>query len=299
MNGLVSGDTVSLVGTFANPNVGTGINVSVGLTGNDAANYSYSLSATNLTADITQRALTYSGTPVTVSRVYDGTLITAINGVSLVGVVSGDTVTMSGLLADKNIGTAKPVTLALTGKNAGNYSVTPFAGLTADITARTLTGTPFASNKVYDGTSIAIITGVNGLVSGDAASLIGTFASPNVGTGVNVSVALGGADAGNYIFTPPTGLTADITPRLLVITADNKNMMFGGTIPSLTYTVGGAGLVGADTMNTVFNGLLAVNTTGVNPGSTTPITQGTLGLTVDSGGNYSISSFVNGVMTVQ
>jgi len=49
----------------------------------------------------------------------------------------------------------------------------------------------------------------------------------------------------------------------------------------------------------VFNGLLAVNTTGVNPGFTAPITQGTLALTAGPGGNYYISSFVSGTMSVQ
>jgi len=76
-------------------------------------------------------------------------------------------------------------------------------------------------------------------------------------------------------------------------------MTFGGTIPPLTYTVGGEGLAATDSINSVFSGLLAVDVAGVNPGSTTPITQGTLTLTAGEGGNYLISSFVNGVMSVQ
>ncbi|OGT16000.1 MAG: hypothetical protein A3J49_05060 [Gallionellales bacterium RIFCSPHIGHO2_02_FULL_57_16] len=94
-------------------------------------------------------------------------------------------------------------------------------------------------------------------------------------------------------------MTANITVRTLVVTANNQIMNFGGPIPSLTYTVGGAGLVGTDSKSTVFTGLLAVNTTGVYPGFTAPITQGTLVLTVGPGGNYIISSFVDGTMTVQ
>jgi hypothetical protein len=76
-------------------------------------------------------------------------------------------------------------------------------------------------------------------------------------------------------------------------------MMFGGSIPPLTYTVGGDGLAGSDSKSTVFSGLLAVDTTGVNPGFTAPITQGTLALTLVPGGNYFISSFVGGTMSVQ
>jgi len=37
----------------------------------------------------------------------------------------------------------------------------------------------------------------------------------------------------------------------------------------------------------------------VNPGFTAPITQGTLALTLVPGGNYFISSFVEGTMSVQ
>ena len=59
-------------------------------------------------------------------------------------------------------------------------------------------------------------------------SSTGTFADKNVGTGKAVTVSgitLDGADAGNYIVTQPTGLTADITAKALTVTgmaADNK-----------------------------------------------------------------------------
>jgi hypothetical protein len=94
-------------------------------------------------------------------------------------------------------------------------------------------------------------------------------------------------------------MTANITPRNLIVTANNQTMMFGGTIPSLTYSAGGSGLVGADTLASVFTGALFVNVTGILSGGTTPITQGTLVLTTGAGSNYVIGSFVNGVMTIQ
>jgi hypothetical protein len=99
-------------------------------------------------------------------------------------------------------------------------------------------------------------------------------------------------------------LTANIFTRDLIVTADNASMMFGGPIPPLTYTlnsytVGGAGLALTDSIETVLTGLLAVNTTGVYSGFTAPITQGTLALTAGPGGNYFISSFVEGTMSVQ
>ncbi|HTN94301.1 MAG TPA: YDG domain-containing protein [Gallionella sp.] len=478
VNGVVSGDAASMVGTFVTPNVGTGLNVSVALTGKDAANYSYTLPG--VTADITPRALTYTGTPVAANKVYDGTLIATVTGITgISGLVAGDVndITVSGLFADKNVGTGKAVTLSLSGLKASNYTL-PASGLTANITkatianitgitagnktydastaaslvtsgavfagmvsgdvltvsgatgtfsnknvgtaktvnisgitlggadagnyslsgstasatanitpailavtgvtvankvydattaatlvgtakvtvlgsdvvtlggsgsgvfanknvgngkivtvtgytisgadagnytlvqptgltanisqrALTYTGTPVVpSSKVYDGNAYITVSGatLNGVLGGDSVSLTGLFANPNVGTNKPVSLALLGTDGGNYSISQPGGLISSITPRLLIVSADNKTMMFGGTIPPLTYTVGGAGLVLGDSINTVFSGLLAVNVTGKG---TTPITQGTLALTVGPGGNYSISSFINGVMTVQ
>src|SRR5207253_1395785 len=42
-----------------------------------------------------------------------------------------------------------------------------------------------------------------------------------------------------------------ITPATLTITADNKSMVYGGTMPALTWTP--TGLVNGDTKATVFN----------------------------------------------
>jgi hypothetical protein len=250
--------------------------------------------------------LTYIGTPLAASRVYDGTTLATISGVTVNGLIAKDAAaTLVGQFADKNVGAAKPVTLTLTGINVNpaNYSFSQPGNLTANITQRalTLSGTPVALSRPYDGTVIAQITGATiiGVLSGDTVNFGGTFANPNVGTSKPVTLALTGKDKGNYSIPLPGGLTANITKRNLAITANNASMMFGGPIPPLTYTLGGAGLVGTDTKNSVFTGLLAVNTTGVNPGYTAPITQGTLTLTAGAGGNYIISSFVSGTMSVQ
>ncbi len=302
--GLIAGDAAALTGIFTTPNVGVNKFVSVALTGASAGNYSCTNCAVSLKASITPRALTYTGTPVAANRVYDGTTIATIGGISnITGLIPGDGASLVGQFADKNVGTAKPVTLAVAGTDAGNYSFSQPVGLTANIIQRalTLSGTPVALNRPYDSTVIAYISGatINNVVVGDTVNLGGSFANPNVGTAKSVTLALTGKDAGNYSISLPGGLTADIMQRNLVVMADNAGMMFGGSIPPLTYTVGGAGLVGTDSKNTVFSGLLAVNMTGVNPGFTAPITQGTLALTASPGGNYILSSFIDGNMTVQ
>ncbi|MFN7014740.1 MAG: YDG domain-containing protein, partial [Bacteroidia bacterium] len=112
-----------------------------------------------------------------------------------------------------------------------------------------------ASNKVYNATTAASLTGTAALVgveTGDipnvtlGGSASASFASASVGTGIAVTVTgytLSGSAASNYSLTQPAGLTADITAKGLTIsglTADNK-VYNATTAASLTGT---AALVG-------------------------------------------------------
>ena len=88
------------------------------------------------------------------------------------------------MFANKNVGNKIQVIVSagtLSGADAGNY-ILQQPVMNANITPRALTytGTPSASNKVYDGTTIATLSGitVNGLVSGDAATLVGKSSAP-------------------------------------------------------------------------------------------------------------------------
>ena len=74
-----------------------------------------------------------------------------------------------------------------------------------------------AQNKVYDAGNAAVITGtLSGIINSDAVTLTGTgtFADVNIANGIAVTSTstLGGAKAGNYTLTQPTGLTANIIP---------------------------------------------------------------------------------------
>src|SRR5207248_3092632 len=119
------------------------------LTGADAGNYTVS-QPTGVTADITPKDLTITG-EIANNKVYDRTVTATVNfgSASLTGVISPDVVTInssgvSAEFADKNVGTAKPVTVtgvALSGTDAGNYTVSQPVGLTANITALHITGT--------------------------------------------------------------------------------------------------------------------------------------------------------------
>jgi len=186
--------------------------------------YTFGFESTG-TLTVDRATLTTTGA-VAQNKVYDATRAATISAGTLAGLLFADNVTVAGggTFADKNVGTGKTVTanLFLEGEDAGNYILTQPTALTADITAKNLTVSgAVAHNKVYDRTVAATISGetLAGLLTGDIVTVSGdgTFADKNAGTSKTVTAALtlGGADAANYSFTQPTGLTADITVRPL------------------------------------------------------------------------------------
>ena len=100
---------------------------------------------------------------------------------------------------------------------------------------------------MYDGgTTATLRTVLSGVVSGDAVTngYTATFATAEVGSNIAVTVsawALTGSAASNYtLLTPaPAGLTADITPATVTVTANNQSVTFGLPIPALTATYSG------------------------------------------------------------
>ena len=257
LSGVVSIDAanVTLVpaGTFSQSNVGTGLAVTAAdtLVGGAAGNYTLT-QPTGLTANITPKALTVSGSVVN-DKVYDGMTAATLSSGSLVGVVSGDNVSLNqaGTFSQSNVGTGLVVTAAdtLSNNSLGNYTLVQPTGLTANITPKALTvSNAAASNKVYDGADRATLTGtLNGVISADIpnVSLVqsATFSQANVGTGLAVTAAdvLLGSVAGNYTLTQPTGLTANITPKALTVTGTTvSNKVYDGTTTAtLTGTLSG------------------------------------------------------------
>ena len=228
LQGVVGSDDVSLVAaaSFADKNVGTAkpVTASFSLGGAAAGNYTVS-QPTGLSADITPATLTVSGA-VAASKVYDRETLATVSGGTLSGVLGSDEVALangSANFADKNVGTAKPVTASfgLTGADAANYQVSAVTGLSADITPATVALTSRSvGSKVYDGQTTATLTGgaLTGVLGTDNVALQASqahFADAHVGTGkpVTAQLALTGADAGNYVLAAGAadGLTGDIT----------------------------------------------------------------------------------------
>jgi hypothetical protein len=137
--GVIGDDAVTLTqaGTFASKNAGTGIAVTAadGLAGAEAIDYTI-VEPTGLSGNITPATLMVSGTTVG-SKVYNGTAAAPLSGGTLVGVVSGDTVSLnqSGLFASTSAGTGIAVTATdtLSGANADDYSIAEPTGLTGSI----------------------------------------------------------------------------------------------------------------------------------------------------------------------
>ena len=257
LTGVIGGDTVSYVGgiaTFSDKNAALGKTVAatgLSLSGIDAINYTVNGTATT-TADIA--ALGITGAITAASKVYDGDTTATITNRTLTGVISGDAVSFVGgtaTFADKNAGLAKTVTgvgLALSGADAGNYTVNTTALTAADITQRPLTVTAdIGQTKVY----------------GDANPLPYTYAitSGNLVTGDSLSGALSrnaGENVGNYAITQ-NALTAGsnynlaflsnpfvITPATLTYVVTPVEIFHGVPFPPFTGTV--QGFKGTDTL---------------------------------------------------
>jgi len=164
-----------------------------------------------------------------------------------------------------------------------SYSSTP-ATLSIGPKALTIAGA-YAANKTYDGTATATVTGATlaGKVNGDNAALslgTATFATKDVGTAKPVTVTgstLTGNEAGNYTLTEVSGLTANITPYPIIVTAAAKSIQQGDDNVALTYTADA--LLGTD----AWTGAIS-RETGDTAG-TYVILQGSL----SAGNNYEIS----------
>jgi len=241
----IAGDSLTVSGNagFGNKNVGTGKTVSVtglSLSGTDSGNYVLGATTATTSADITARALTASAAGI--DKVYDAT--TGATVTLSDDRVAGDTLSLTGASAtfgDKNVGTAKTVTvtgLGLAGADAGNYTLASTSAATsADITARTLTASATGINKVYDATKAATVTLGDDRIAGDTLAVAGapaTFLDKHAGTGKTVTVtglALSGTDAGNYTLASTTAVTsADITARALNVNASGNSKVYDATV---------------------------------------------------------------------
>ena len=274
-SGVVNGDDLQILSdaatlgaVFGDRNAGTAkaINLTgVTLSGTDASNYTVQ-GVQGLTASITPRQLNLSA-----SRIYDGS--TAVdsslftdhqNQLNHLNLVSGDSVTLtgSGSLASKAVGVARPFNAAglqLGGSEGANYTLSG-GSHSLTITPKALTALFTGSDKTYDGTTAATVSGSSSdLVSGDRVGFAfsaASFADKNAAAGKAITVSgiqLTGADAGNYSLTSSTATsTATIRQKsLTVIGLAAADKDYDGTtratvIAAPDLTAGNLGLTSGD-----------------------------------------------------
>ncbi len=285
-DGLVAGDdlTVSATGQFSDKNAAQGKTVMLTslYDGADVDNYAITDQAT-ATADIDRKALTVTGTTVA-GRTYNGSAdVLAQTGTGTVTVYSGDDVTLgvtSATLDSKNAGTrTATVAYALTGDDAGNYTVadSTHGGIEIGQKALTVTGTTVAG-KTYDSTATANITATGTLnqaevIDDDTVTLTevsGSFADKNAGKdkAVTVQYTLGGADGDNYFVADNTGLTATIDKAELTVTGTIvAGRTYDGSTDVLAQT--GTGTVSAYSGDDVTLGVTSATLDSKNAGTRT------------------------------
>jgi hypothetical protein len=319
--GVVAGDDVTIDGSmvsaaFADRNVGHDRAVAVsGLTLSGLAASNYTLTAPSLSADIGPRMLSLDTSAMPVFKTYDGgTTAPSPGSLVLSGVVPGELVgiNMAGVtgytMAARNVGdqVATAQGLVIDGPDAGNYAVDPTYHVAVTPALISVSGIT-ASGKVYDGTTLALIDTSAAWLSGvvgsdhvalDASMAAGSFADKNVGTGKAILVndlSLLGADAGNYSIQVVTGITADVTLKVV------RGHGFTATDRAYDGTTGvgiGAGTIGLEPgdlvagdevgfdVSTLVSAAGTMADAGAGNGKTVTITG--LGLTGADAGNYAV-----------
>jgi filamentous hemagglutinin family protein len=288
----------------------------IALAGSDALNYTLTATSAATTGTITPKALRIDGlTGVSaVDRSYDGTTQVTVDVLTsgpvapnpadlvagdVVGVTAPANGVTTGTMQDKNVGTAKPVAvagLALTGADAGNYSVTATSGVTVNITPKPLTATYAGVDKVYDGSASATVNATStDIVAGDRVTIATTAAftdGKNVGNAKAVAISaasLSSADAGNYTLVNPAGsTTASILPKVVSVAYAGGTRVYDGTIAApVTPTTSGF-IVGDDValgQTAVFTGSGAKNV-----GTGKPVQISAVSLSGSDAGNYSLAT---------
>ncbi len=295
LSGVLTGDVVTLDGgeaNYDNKNVGTNKTVNLAgasLSGAQAGNYSL-LGVNTTTADITAKQLTAS--IVAENKVYDGSdAATATGSVPSSDVISGDEVSVSvsdAKFNNANVGTGKAVTANVAISNT-NYSLSSAtASTTADITAKQLTASIVAENKVYDGNTSATLSSqsVSGMVNGEKVGLAVTaanFASSERGTHTVTATGLSLTGAGDVIrnYSLPSGATATTTatifavPTILNLTVSAPMPLNNTSIANVTF---GPDVFSPTWVITSPSNTTATNTTTVSSSAELKITSSVVGV---------------------
>jgi uncharacterized protein YjbI with pentapeptide repeats len=179
----------------------------------------------------------------------------------------------------------------------GNYNDAT-GNVSIIISARNITGSFTANNKVYDGTTDASVASrslAGQLIAGDDVTLIGgtaTFADANVGIGKIVTLtgaSLTGADAGNYNLQSVNTTNASITALGITGSFTANNKVYDGTTSATVLSTSLSGVLAGDVGSVSLTGGTATFAD-KNVGNTKTVTLTGATLTGAASGNYTLTS---------
>ncbi|MBN8887420.1 MAG: Ig-like domain repeat protein, partial [Rudaea sp.] len=210
----------------------------------------YTSAAASVQINVTRAPLTVTGTNAQ-NKPYDGTATATLGGGTLVGVIPADasnvSLTQTGTFAQANVGTGIAVTAndSIGGSAAGNYTLTQPTGLSANITALTLTYKATAATIAYGTTPSGLSGTLSGFISGEsqATATTGTLSFTTTATASSApgSYPIDGsgltANHGNYSFAQDAGnataLTISAAATSTTLTSSPTSAVYG---QSVTFT---------------------------------------------------------------
>jgi hypothetical protein len=295
LNGILTGQYVTLVARFVDVNVGTNKTLYLDLSGRNFANYYLQYTTVNSSADITAKNLTITGITANDKEYSNSTSCSISGSPTLNGIIDGDTVSAvfsSAQFTSSDIGThTVRVSYTLSGASASNYKISSTL-LSASITPKTLTlsnNTIVIEDKTYDRTADAIVSGsvdLSGTYENDICVLSGYnfFESINAGT-QNVIIGITGPQSYRYKM-PNDVFTATINKKNVVLSQGYKvsaiSKYYDGT-PDVTINNWELrGLIGPDVDTVSLQGTFANASVGNNK----PITY----VLNDPTGNYILTT---------
>jgi len=298
---------------FADKNAGSGKTVTISdITiddGNNGGNYTVTY-ADNTNSTIDRANITAVTGIASMDKTYDGTTaaVLDIGGANLTGMIAGDDLRImnaSGTFGDKNAGIGKTVTisgLALTGADAGNYTLDPTSAVTtADIHKAALAITVNDDGKTYDGQAYTGGNGIrfSGFVAGeDEGDLSGELAFGGTSQGAvnagSYTIAASGLTSGNYDIAYTEGTLTIDRAALTVSTTDVRKTYDGTTTADGSAVMVAGELFRSDSLS---GGSFAF--AGKNAGSGKTVTVSDV--IVDdgnNGGNYTVTYVDNTSSTI-
>jgi hypothetical protein len=297
---LTGSGTISLkdVGTRSLTSLGTlvlndGTGPGTGLATN------YTLVGGTDTVAVSRLGITVTGTAS--NKVYNANT-SAVVILASNGVIAGDTVTFgktSATFANKNVGTAKTVTISgitAGSTDGGNYTVNSSTTTTANITAAIVN---LLGTRVYDantdanasifGASGTVNTGVGGekLILSGSGTLVGKSAGAESFSSLNTLTLNNGTGlAGNYTLSGGTDTVTVTKLGITVAGTANDKVYDRGTAATLS-TLGSGGVFAGDTVNFADTSATFADKN-VGPAKTVTIA----GITASGGdsGNYTLNN---------